>query len=269
MRFPLTAFLLVAASASAQSAPACVDSPFDLPALTAKAESGDPQAQLELGKYSDGAHDPERAAYWFSKSADQGNADAEWRVADLYAAGEGVVKDVHASLYWLRKAAENGQPQAEVVLGMNYRDGRNVERDPQKAFDWFLRAAKQGHVDAQVSVAQMYEEGDAIPRDYAQAVRWYRRAAEHVPDWGGAGVARNSLANMYMDGLGVPQDRVTAYMYFALSNSASNMKWAASKMTVSQVAEGQRRAKEWIDKHPAQPECTNLRQQTTAAMAHD
>ena len=115
----------------------------------------------------------------------------------------------------------------------------------------------------------MYEEGDIGPRDYAQAARWYRKAAERVPDRGGAGVARNSLGFLYMDGLGVPQDRVTAYMYFALSNSTSNMEWAASKMTVSQVAEAQRRAKEWMDKHPEPPDCTNLRQVSAAASAHE
>ena len=138
---------------------------------------------------------------------------------------------------------------------MNYRDGRNVERDHQEAFKWFLRAAKQGDVNSQVSVAQMYEDGDSVPQDYVQAVNWYKKAAEHVPDRGGAGVARSSLGFLYMEGHGVPQDYRTAYMYFALSNSKGNMQWAAEKMTSSQIAEAQRSAKEWVQQHPEPQMC--------------
>ena len=86
-------------------------------------------------------------------------------------------------------------------------------------------------------------------------MKWYKKAAEHVPDLGGAGVGRRSLGFLYMDGLGVPKDYVTAYMYFALSNSTDNMRWAAEKMTVSQISEAQRRAKEWIEKHPESRQC--------------
>ena len=145
MRVPLIAFLLVAVSLSAQSAPPCVDNPVDLSVLTVNAESGDPKAQLELGRYYYETRDPEKlptAAYWLQKAADQGNADGEWRLAGLYQAGEGVVKDDHAAREWFNKAVEHQQPDAESILGMNYRDGRDVERDPQKAFDWFMRAAK-------------------------------------------------------------------------------------------------------------------------------
>ena len=142
---------------------------------------------------------------------------------------------------------------------MYYRDGRYVERDEQKAFDWLLRAAKQGDVDAQVGVAQMYENGDGVPQNYPQAVTWYKKAAEHVPDRGGAGVARSSLGLLYMDGLGVPQDYVTAYMYFALANSEKNMQWAAEKMTSSQIAEAQRRTKEWVQQHPEPRTCATLK----------
>ena len=96
----------------------------------------------------------------------------------------------------------------------------------------------------------MYEDGDGVPQNYAQAARWYRMAAEHVPDRRSAGVAQSGLGFLYMDGHGVSQDYVPAYMYFALSNSKKNMQWAAGKMTGSQIAEAQREAKEWVQQHP-------------------
>ena len=142
---------------------------------------------------------------------------------------------------------------ALTAEAVNYRDGRYVERDGQRAFNLFLRAAKQGDVDAQFSVAQMYEDGDVVPQDYRQAVTWYKKAADHVPDYGGAGQARNNLGFLYAAGHGVPRDYVTAYMYFALANNKHNMQWAAEKMSIPQVVEAQRRAKEWIQRHPESP----------------
>jgi TPR repeat protein len=274
MRVPLSAFLLVIAlgATSAQRIPACTSSSPNISALTAAAESGDPKAQLALGRAYYETKDPEKlsqSVYWFAKAAEQGNPDAEWRLVGVYGAGEGVTKDEGFALYWLKKATEDGQAQAQSVLGMHYRDGRNVERDQQKAFDWLLRAAKHGDVDSQVSVAQMYEEGVVVPQEYKLAANWYKKAAEHVPDYGGAGVARNNLGTLYLDGSGVPKDKVTAYMYFALANSKANMQWAAEKMTSSQIAEAQRRAKEWIRQHPEPPTCSRSSQVVRAASTSD
>lgn len=253
-------FLFLAlASTSAQRVPVCPGNPPDIPALAAEAASGNPRAQLELGRAYSETKDPEKlsmSAYWFEKAAEQGNAEAEWRLSEAYGAGEGIPRDDKSALNWLKKAAEDGQVQAQRVLGMDYRDGRFVERDEKKAFDLFLRAARQGDVDSQVSVAQMYEDGDVVPRDYVKAVYWYKKAAEHVPDYGGAGQGRNSLGMLYLEGNGVSQDYMAAYMYFALANSKGNMEWAAEKMTSPQISEAQQKAEEWVQQHPEPRLCS-------------
>jgi uncharacterized protein len=238
--------------------PFCPTNPPDISALASEAASGNPRAQLELGQAYSETKDPEKLSlsiYWFEKAAQQGNADAEWRLSWAYGAGEGVPPDDKSALNWLKKAAEDGQVRAQSLLGMYYRDGRFVERDEKKAFDLFLRAAKQGDVDS-LSVAQMYEEGDVVPQDYPQAVSWYKKAAEHVPDYGGAGVARYNLGMVYLEGNGVSQDYMTAYMYFALANNKENMQWAAEKMTSSQIAEAQHRATDWVQQHPEPQICS-------------
>jgi uncharacterized protein len=260
MRILPTAFflLLTLASTPAEEILACPRDTPDISALIAKAESGNPEAQLELGQTFSERKTLEgltQAVYWFRKAAEQGYADAEMRLAGAYGAGEGVSRDNNFALYWLMKAAEDGQATAQWVLGALYRDGREVERNEEKAFDLFLRAAKQGDVDSQFSVAQMYEEGDVVPQNYVRAVNWYKKASEHVPDRGGAGQARNNLGFLYSDGTGVPQDFVTAYMYFALANNKQNMWWVAEKMTSSQIAEAQRKAKEWTQQHPQLSTC--------------
>jgi TPR repeat protein len=102
----------------------------------------------------------------------------------------------------------------------------------------------------------MYEDGDVVPRDYVKAVYWYKKAAEHVPDYGGAGQGRNSLGMLYLEGNGVSQDYMAAYMYFALANSKGNMEWAAEKMTSPQISEAQQKAEEWVQQHPEPRLCS-------------
>jgi TPR repeat protein len=262
MRFLLSAHFLflplTLVSASAQPISACPSTPPNIPALSIEAESGNPRAQFELGLAYSQSNQPEKltlSIYWLEKAAEQGSANAEFRLAQAYGAGAGVAQDEKSALQWIERAADDGQAEAQSLLGLFYRDGLLVERDHKKAFEWFLRAARQGAVDSQVSIAQMYQEGDAVSQDYAQAAKWYKKAAEHVPNRGGAGVARSSLGFLYMDGHGVSRDYVGAYMYFALSNSKENMQWAAEKMSGSQIAEAQRRAKVWVQQHPEPQIC--------------
>lgn len=268
MRILLTVPFLALALASAQPVPLCSSKLSDIPALAAQAESGDPKAQFVLGQALSETNDPEKlpmAVYWFQKASEQGYADAEWRLSSAYDGGQGVPRDDKAAQYWFLKAAEDGQADAEWVLGMNYRDGRSVERDEKKAFYWFLRAAKQGDVNSQYSVAQMYEGGEGASQDYSHAVNWYNKAAEHVPDFGGAGAARTRLGFLYYDGDRVKQDYVTAYMYFGLAANKENMRWAATKMTTSQIAEAQSRVKEWVRRHPQPRTCSGLQKDSETA----
>ena len=108
----------------------------------------------------------------------------------------------------------------------------------------------------------MYREGEAVPQDAAEAVRWFRLAAEQ-----GNALGQYELGRMYMNGEGVPQDNERAYVCMAQSGRIprfpSNHRRVllhsaiveardsvASLMTKEQLAEAQRRAREWDDAHP-------------------
>ena len=85
-----------------------------------------------------------------------------------------------------------------------------------------------------------------MSQDEAEAARWYRLAAEQ-----GTAIAQNNLGVMYANGLGVPQDDVTAYMWFNLAAATGDedartaREDVATRMTREQVAEAQARAREW------------------------
>ncbi len=96
----------------------------------------------------------------------------------------------------------------------------------------------------------MYIVGQDVPQDYAEAAKWYRMAAEQ----GHAG-AQFVLGSMYANGQGVPQDYVAAHMWFDLSAARGDEKalavrdTVAGHMTSDQIAEAQRLAREWTEKH--------------------
>ena len=117
--------------------------------------------------------------------------------------------------------------------------------------DEVLRArAEQGVAEAQVNLGVIYRDGYYVPPDNFEAVRWFRRAAEQ----GHAG-AQYSLGVRYFNGRGVLQDYVEAHMWYNLSAAQSSGEdrdisvggrdAVAERMTTEQIAEAQRRAREW------------------------
>jgi TPR repeat protein len=92
------------------------------------------------------------------------------------------------------------------------------------------------------------EDADAAlkRRDYATAVRLVRPLAEQ-----GDANAQYNLGVFYDNGLGVPQDKVRAYMWFNLSaaqgreGAAAFRDLIARRMSPAQIAEAQKLAREW------------------------
>src|SRR5579862_6053961 len=79
------------------------------PALMAKANAGNPEAEFMVGtKYELGAQvtkDPAQAAVWYRKAAEKGDVRAEHSLGVLYEFGNGVPADLATAVQWYRKAA--------------------------------------------------------------------------------------------------------------------------------------------------------------------
>lgn len=60
--------------------------------------------------------DYKKAAYWFTKAADAGNADAMYDLGRMYESGEGVTKDAVKGRQLIQKAADNGNKTAKYYL---------------------------------------------------------------------------------------------------------------------------------------------------------
>ena len=59
------------------------------------------------------AKDPAEAVKWYRKAAEQGHADARYKLGMVLCGGEGTAQDMAEGTYWLCKAAKQGHVQAQ------------------------------------------------------------------------------------------------------------------------------------------------------------
>jgi len=83
--------------------------------LLNQARNGDNNAQLALAKMYEGNKDDARTAKWYIRSANNGNAEAQFQLGLLYIDGELVEEDPETGLDWLKSAAAQGHFHAKVT----------------------------------------------------------------------------------------------------------------------------------------------------------
>ena len=173
------------------------------------------------------------------KSAESGNADAQFFLGGAYEFGKGVKEDQTEAMKWYRKAAEQGNANAQFSLGTAYCNGKGLQEDDKEAVKWFRKAADQGHKpaqkflelltvpwteifktserdaaekgdpEAQFNLGRKYAEGKGVTQNYAESVKWYRKAADQ-----GHAVAQYGLGLAYYNAKGVSQDYAEAFNWF-------------------------------------------------------
>ena len=158
--------------------------------------------------------------------------------------------DYATALKEMQPLAEQGDATAQFNLGVMYNFGQGVPQDYQEAVRWYRLAAEQGYAHAQFNLGSMYANGQGVLQDYGEAAHWYRLAADQS-----VATAQINLAVLYGDGLGVLKDYVRAHMWAYLAaaqnqENATKLRAAlAEGMAPAQIAEAQRRAREWLAQH--------------------
>ena len=94
------------------------------------------------------------------RSAEAGDANAQYHLAQAYMEGKEVAKDPAQGLAWLQKSADQGYFGAEFALAYMYLNGaEKLPKDQHKAADWFRKAARQQNKASQDKLAQMFAQG--------------------------------------------------------------------------------------------------------------
>ena len=159
--------------------------------LKRAAESADFQynaAPFELGLLHESGYggdifrDEIYAAQLFTKSADLGHAEANFRLGDAYEHGKlGCPRDPALSVHFYTGAAQQSHPLAMMALCAWYMVGAEpvLDKDENEAYEWAKRAAETELPKAEYTIGFFTETGIGCRRDPLEANVWYVRAADH------------------------------------------------------------------------------------------
>lgn len=118
----------------------------------------------------------------FRPLAEQGNANAQYNLGNMYGWGNGVPRNYPEAVQWFRLAAEQGHATAQYNLGVMYDQGKGVPENRAEAVKWYRLAAEQGDAAAQYGLGLMYELGQGVPQNYVYAHMWLNIGAARNED---------------------------------------------------------------------------------------
>jgi len=119
-------------------------------------------------------------------------------------------------------------------LGARYFNGEGVPQDDAEAVRLFRLAADQGDPTGQANLGNMYKLGRGVSQDNVEAHRWYDLAIARAAD------ETRTLSTNLGDGVA---ERMNAERTRTLFTTYRDD--LAERMTTEQIAEAQRRARQW------------------------
>ena len=148
-----------------------------------------------------------------AEKANSGNIEAQFQLGLAYQLGNGVERSLEEARSWYWKAADKGNTAAQNNLAYLFESGPEGIKDTGEAAKWYRRAFEEGDRTSAVRLANLLFQGKGIPQNVPEAVKLWTFAADH-----GSACAQWNLAQLYMSGNGVPRDLPKAR---ALLNLAS------------------------------------------------
>jgi len=108
------------------------------------------------------------------KMAEQGDAEAQWRLGTLYRNGDGIRQSDSDAVEWFRRAAEQRFVPAISALGSQYWAGRGVPQDYAKAYVWYDVALAEGDANAESQLQDLSAEltPEEVANAHQQAKAW-------------------------------------------------------------------------------------------------
>ena len=86
-------------------------------------------------------------------------------------------KDYEKAIYFFSFFASNGDSVAQYNMGVLYRDGHGVDKNVEVALSWFLLAADQQHMLANYATAKLLEQHKTLGVSQDRNLHYYKEAA--------------------------------------------------------------------------------------------
>lgn len=111
------------------------------------------------------------------KMAKKGNAEAEYKVGEMYETGFGVKKDMNEAMNWTTKSASQGHETARFKLLYWDIEKNGVTKANKAQLDVLVAEAKDGNPQAQFYVGKMHAHGVGVKKNPDTAIAWLNKAA--------------------------------------------------------------------------------------------
>ena len=109
--------------------------------------------------------------------AKQGNAEAQFKIGEMYENGIGVETNKREARYWIKRSANQGYEIAGFKLLYWDLEIRGLRGINQAKVEELNNKAKQGNAQAQYYLGKMYENGIGINKNLDVAIDWLNKAA--------------------------------------------------------------------------------------------
>lgn len=193
------------------------------PALPAQEEGapakGEAEFTAESGEDEDIQIDLSALAEQVFTAAENGNAEAQFMVAQGYRTGTlrlgyanfPMEKSAEKALPWFCRAGEQGIAEASFCAGVAYLKGDGTAADAAKAVQWWERALQQGHAQAGLELSRLFFQGRKVEEDWEKALSCLQQAAAANRSHKTPDAAIPAMLAVYYDkGIGTPQNRAAA-----------------------------------------------------------
>jgi len=173
---------------------------------------------IQQGKYDE-------AFPILKKSAELGNAEAQYNYGYFLQSGTAGVKNEQEAVEWYSKSSDNGFNDGHYAMMMAYGNGHGIEQNSEKAFAYALKCANNDDATCMWNVVNCYLTGNGVKADISKFKEWVIKLAklpnpENLALSGKITSARLELANFYKNGEYFEQDNYQSYLWYLIYNES-------------------------------------------------
>jgi len=159
------------------------------------------------------------------KSAELGNAEAQYNYGYFLQNGATGVKNEQEAIKWYEKSSDNGFNDGHYAMMMAYGNGQGVEQNSEKAFQYALKCANNNDATCMWNVVNCYLTGNGVKADTSKFKELIIKLAklpnpENLALSGNITSARLELANFYKSGEYFEKDNYQSYLWYLIYNES-------------------------------------------------
>ena len=134
--------------------------------------------------------------------AGDGNAAAQTLVAELFAEGFAVPRDMEQASFWYAQGAAGGDTVAQFKYALMLLSGRHAEANPERGRELMKLAADSGHAMAAFNYGQILVDQMPGEPGLIAALPYFEQAAE-----AGLADAQYALSQIYINAQGIDEEK--------------------------------------------------------------